>query len=94
MLGGGKPGTGGMIKVLYFGHLMEAFGMGSEQIEASDALRNISDLIALLAQRGDIWQQALVDNRALKITVNKQFVALDSALKDGDEVAFVAFMVS
>ena len=83
-----------MIKVLYFGHLLDAFGMGSEQIEAADTLRSVSDLITLLAQRGDIWQQALVDNRALKITVNKQFVERDSALKDGDEVAFVAFMVS
>jgi molybdopterin synthase sulfur carrier subunit len=83
-----------MIKVLYFGHLVDAFGLGTEDIAATDTLTTVGDLTALLAARGDVWQQALTHNRALKITVNKQFVEPDSALKDGDEVAFVAFMVS
>jgi molybdopterin synthase sulfur carrier subunit len=83
-----------MIKVLYFGHLMDAFGLGAEEIEFSPALATVGDLTAMLAARGDVWQQALTHNRALKITVNKQFVEADSTLKDGDEVAFVAFMVN
>ena len=83
-----------MIKVLYFGHLMDAFGLGAEDIDYTDAINHVSGLIALLAARGEVWQQALTQNRALKITVNKQFVEPDSALKAGDEVAFVAFMVS
>ena len=83
-----------MIKVLYFGHLMDAFGLGKEEIDFTESLNTVGGLIALLASRGDIWRQALTQNRALKITVNKQFVEPDSALKAGDEVAFVAFMVS
>ncbi len=82
-----------MLHILYFGHLVDALGSASEDFELPSAQTTVADLCAALAQRGAVWRSALIDNKSLKITVNKQFVDADSQLKDGDEVAFVAFMV-
>ncbi|HUW27973.1 MAG TPA: MoaD/ThiS family protein [Sulfuriferula sp.] len=82
-----------MLHILYFGHLVDALGTASENFELAPAQNTVADLCAALSQRGAIWHSALTGNKSLKITVNKQFVDADSPLKDGDEVAFVAFMV-
>ena len=81
-----------MLHILYFGHLADALGSASEDFELPPRT-TVADLCAALSQRGAIWHSALIDNKSLKITVNKQFVEPDTPLKDGDEVAFVAFMV-
>lgn len=82
-----------MLHILYFGHLVDALGSASEDFELPPTPTNVASLCATLAQRGAAWHEALIDNKSLKITVNKQFVDADSLLKVGDEVAFVAFMV-
>jgi len=82
-----------MLHILYFGHLVDALGNASEDFELASAQTTVADLCATLSQRGAVWHSALIDNKSLKITVNKQFVEPDTPLKDGDEVAFVAFMV-
>ncbi|MEO6146290.1 MAG: MoaD/ThiS family protein [Sulfuriferula sp.] len=82
-----------MLHILYFGHLVDALGSASEDFELPPARTTVADLCAALSRRGAVWHSALIDNKSLKITVNKQFVDADSLLKEGDEVAFVAFMV-
>lgn len=82
-----------MLHILYFGHLVDALGSAAEDFELPQAQATVAGLCAALAQRGAVWHSALIDNKSLKITVNKQFAEADTPLKDGDEVAFVAFMV-
>lgn len=82
-----------MLHILYFGHLVDALGTASEDFELPQAQPTVAGLCAALSQRGAVWHSALIDNQSLKITVNKQFAEPDTPLKDGDEVAFVAFMV-
>ncbi|BBP05602.1 hypothetical protein TPL01_18290 [Sulfuriferula plumbiphila] len=82
-----------MLHILYFGHLVDALGTASEDFELPQTQTTVAGLCAILAERGAVWHEALIGNKSLKITVNKQFVDTDNLLKDGDEVAFVAFMV-
>ncbi|MES2364443.1 MAG: MoaD/ThiS family protein [Pseudomonadota bacterium] len=82
-----------MLHILYFGHLVDALDNVAEDFELPQTQTTVAGLCAILAERGAAWHEALIGNKSLKITVNKQFVDTDSLLKDGDEVAFVAFMV-
>jgi molybdopterin synthase sulfur carrier subunit len=68
------------IKVRYFASLKESVGRSEDNLEA-----------ACLATVGDVWRCAN-PNKALPsnslAAVNMDYVELDSAVKDGDEVAF------
>lgn len=82
-----------MLHILYFGHLVDALGSAAEDVELPQTPTTVADLCTALSQRGAAWHSALTGNQSLKITVNKQFAEPDTPLKDGDEVAFVAFMI-
>lgn len=83
-----------MIRILYFGHLGELLGKDSEETELPADVRDIEALLVRLSRRGAAWGKLLRDNPALKITVNKQFADKTTPLKDGDEVALVAFAIA
>ena len=68
------------IKVRYFASLKESIGRSEDQLE-----------FAGLATVGDVWRSAnpdkvLPDN--CLAALNMDYVELNSAVKDGDEVAF------
>lgn len=80
------------ITVLYFGHLVEMLGRESEYMFLPLTVKDIQGLMTHLARRGDHWQTIFANPpRNLKITINKQFAEVDSPIKGGDEIAFVAF---
>ncbi len=83
-----------MIRILYFGHLGELLGKMSEEAEAPPEVQNVEALLFWLSLRGEAWGRLLRANAALKVTVNKQFADKATPLKDGDEVALVAFAVT
>ena len=83
-----------MIRILYFGHLATLFGQTSEHAEPPADVRDIDTLLRWLGQRGEIWERALRANPSLKITVNKQFAEPATAVRDGDEIALVAFAMA
>jgi DUF971 family protein/molybdopterin converting factor small subunit len=76
------------IRVLFFNRLVDLLGTESLELKLDDATENVSDVIDLLMQNGENWNQGL-DKQKLTITVNKQFSPLDQQLFDGDEVALV-----
>ena len=61
-------------------------GKADEQLKVEVA--TVNDLINELSQRGENWAQALRDNQNLQIAVNHDVAQRDTALKQGDEVAF------
>lgn len=68
------------IKVRYFASLKESIGRSEDNLETAG-----------LATVGDVWRCAnpdkvLPDN--ILAAVNMDYVELDGAVKDGDEVAF------
>ena len=76
------------IKVLFFIGLVELLGTESIDLQLSESQRTVSDVIDLLAEKGEKWKQGL-DKENLTITVNKQFAPLLQQLFNGDEVALV-----
>lgn len=74
------------LSVLYFASVREAIGV-SREAWSSEA-KTVQALRAELAARGGAWAQALDASRALRCAVNQEMVADDTALQDGDEVAF------
>jgi molybdopterin synthase sulfur carrier subunit len=82
-----------MVKILFFGDLVETLGMASDEITLPPDVTDVERLLFLLSRRGDMWKKMLLGNPKLNITLNKQFVEKSSPVKDGDEIALVGFAV-
>ncbi|QXO16576.1 MULTISPECIES: molybdopterin synthase sulfur carrier subunit [Vibrio] len=74
-----------MIKVLFFAQTRELVDCDSLTVEG--AFETVEALRAHLAAQPGKWELALQPGKLLA-AVNQSIVALDSALQDGDEVAF------
>ncbi|NWG39259.1 MAG: MoaD/ThiS family protein [Hydrogenophilaceae bacterium] len=79
-----------MIRILYFGSLVDAFDRASDEIDLPANVQDIQSLMFYLSLRGEIWARYLRNNPGLKITVNRTFAEGGTPVKDGDEIAFVA----
>ncbi len=83
------------ITIYYFGHLAEMLFRESEFMFLPLTIKDVKGLMAHLARRGDNWPEIFENPRdTMKITVNKQFAELDTPIKGGDEIAFVAFQMN
>ena len=77
-----------MIKVLYFARLRESLGLSGEELDLSPGVTSVADLMKLLAERGESWQEEFNGCRPLRAAVNQTLVPNIETIKDGDEVAF------
>ena len=77
-----------MVTVLYFARLREALGKGSEKIALPANVRDLGGLRALLVARGGAWEQELAPSKPVRAAVNQAMAVGDTALADGDEIAF------
>lgn len=75
------------VTLLYFARLREQFGTGSESAALPSEVKTLNDLLVWLRARGGTWATELAEGRAYRLAVNQDMVDLDTALKDGDEVA-------
>jgi molybdopterin synthase sulfur carrier subunit len=73
------------LRVLYFARLRERFGIAEEALDFAGV--TAADLVALLRARGGVWAEELAADRAFRVAVNQEVVALDAALHDNAEVA-------
>lgn len=76
------------IEVLYFARLREVFGREREQVELPGEVQDVAGLTAWLRSRGDPWERELASGKPVRIAVNQDMAAADTAVGDGDEVAF------
>lgn len=83
-----------MVKILFFGDLVDAFGMAADEIALPPDVTDVERLLFLLSRRGDMWKKMLLGNPKLNVTLNKQFVEKTSPVKDGDEIALVGFSMA
>ncbi|WP_437884148.1 MoaD/ThiS family protein [Pseudomonas sp. LRF_L74] len=74
-----------MIRVQFFARYREALATDGEQV-AADGLATLDDLRERLLARGGAWQ--VLAEKNLMCALNQELCSLDSALVDGDEVAF------
>ena len=77
-----------MIKLLYFAGLREALGTASESLAPLSGVTDIASLRAHLAARGGAWGEQFAPARQLRAAVNHDLAVAQSAIADGDEVAF------
>lgn len=75
-----------MINILYFASFRELFGQAQEQLPAQ--FSTVGELIAKLAERGEQWQETLVENLQVQIAVNHDIANRETIIQAGDEVAF------
>jgi molybdopterin synthase sulfur carrier subunit len=77
-----------MITLLYFARLRETFGLSSEQANLPADVADVGSLTEWLRQRGGAWQEELARDKPVRVAVNQDMAALDTAIRDGDEIAF------
>jgi molybdopterin synthase sulfur carrier subunit len=82
-----------MVKILFFGDLIDSLGMASDEITLPPDITDVERLLFMLSRRGEMWKKMLLGNPKLNITLNKQFVEKSAPVKDGDEIALVGFAV-
>ncbi|MBU2705583.1 molybdopterin converting factor subunit 1 [Zooshikella marina] len=77
-----------MINVLFFGQLREQLDCDALTIDLDKLpVKTIEELIKLLSQRGELWQQLLQQETTL-VACNHEVVKRQASIKVGDEVAF------
>jgi molybdopterin synthase sulfur carrier subunit len=77
-----------MITVLYFARLRETLGTSSEQVTLPAGVQDLEGLRATLVARGGAWEQELAPSKPVRAAVNQTMAMGDTAVADGDEVAF------
>ncbi|MFK5984142.1 MAG: gamma-butyrobetaine hydroxylase-like domain-containing protein [Pseudomonadota bacterium] len=79
----------GKIKVLFFmDKLIKLTKKEEEELELTDKIKTIEDLLAMYRKKGTIWQREFESDRML-FTVNKEFAELFTVIEAGDEIAFI-----
>lgn len=73
------------VKVLYFASLKEALGMSGEAVELPADVATVGALRDWLVAQG---REKLASAKNLRCAVNQNMAGLDTAVKEGDEVAF------
>lgn len=77
-----------MVKLMYFAQLAETLDQTSEQVTLPAAVGNVSQLVDWLGHReGTCWKALAGDKVA--VMVNRQPAVPETAIKDGDEIAFI-----
>ena len=75
-----------MLKVLFFASLRETLGTSLESVPMPTPA-TVRALIGELRVRDDSWAQALAEGKRWRVAVNQDMATLDTALREGDEVA-------
>jgi molybdopterin synthase sulfur carrier subunit len=77
-----------MISVHYFASIRESLGCAYEQVPAGAGTATVVELMdTLISLHGAPWQRVLREGRVL-MAVNQAVARADTAVRDGDEVAF------
>ena len=76
------------VEVLYFAWLRERVGLARESVALPDEVRDVAGLIALLRARGGGHESVFALGRVVRAAVNQEFALPETAVGDGDEVAF------
>jgi molybdopterin synthase sulfur carrier subunit len=74
------------VTVKYFAALREAIGVDQEEVHT--LVKCIAELRQELLARGEPYQSALAQGRAIRCACNLELVSLEANIQDGDEIAF------
>ncbi|MFV2031521.1 MAG: molybdopterin converting factor subunit 1 [Gammaproteobacteria bacterium] len=77
-----------MIKILYFAKLSESLCVKSEDMEYGRESEKVEGIIRQLIGRGEPWASEFSGDIKFLVAVNQEMCERDTAVSDGDEVAF------
>lgn len=77
-----------MVKLMYFAQLAETLDKTSEQVTPPGSVGNVSQLVEWLGRRDDACWKALAGDK-VAVMVNRQPATPETAIKEGDEIAFI-----
>lgn len=75
------------MKLLYFARLKQRTGISEETVSPPDDVRTVAALVDWLRLRGPGYADAFADLRPIRVAVNQEFAAFDSAIGPDDEIA-------
>lgn len=77
-----------MLKILYFASLRERMGRTGEELARPNDVATVADLVAFLSRRDPAGAAAFAQPSLVRAAVNQDFAATQTAVHDGDEIAF------
>ena len=77
-----------MVTILYFAWMKERMDRAEEQLALPEGVATIAALAAFLQSRDAHGARAFANATLVRAAVNQDFATPDTAVKDGDEVAF------
>lgn len=76
------------MKILYFAWVRHKIGKGEEDIALPQQVMTVSELLAMLRDRGGGYAEAFADTSRIRAAVNHEHARFDARLGNDDEVAF------
>lgn len=76
------------MKALYFAWLRERIGVAEEEIAPPAGVTTISELTAWLRGKGEGYDAAFANMRAIRVALDRTHVRNDAPLGDAREIAF------
>ena len=76
------------MKILYFSWIKDKVGTSFEEIELTNEVNTISQLIIFLTKKSDNYKEAFSDLDSIKYSINMQTANIDAKVKNDDEIAF------
>jgi sulfur-carrier protein len=76
------------MKILYFAWLRTKLGAAEEQIDLTDDITHLEDLLLLLKSRNDAYRSAFADMDVIRVAFDQEYVIGNPPLDGVTEVAF------
>ncbi len=75
------------MRLLYFAWLRAKIGTAEEELELPAQVTNVNELLLWLKSRGPDYAEALRDLKTVRVAVNQDYVGIEHAICNRDEVA-------
>ena len=75
------------MKLIYFAWVRERIGKEAEEISLPSEVKNVSDLLQWLKDRGEGYAAALEHPRVIRVAIDQQHVSHEAELPEDGEVA-------
>ena len=75
------------VTLKYFASLREKLNLSEEKIELPEHVTNGEQLKQFLSQRGQIWQDSLINSGTIQIAINQTRCTWHDSFAENDEIA-------
>ena len=76
------------MRILYFSWIKDGIGKSQEDIELTENIKNISDLINFLSSINNDYNKVFNDLSSIRFSKNMNLVNINENIKNEDEIAF------